>query len=48
MPIFGEVLGLQVIALAFGGKTAKLKYGHRGGYPIKNLAVFPPNAKAIT
>ena len=38
MPIFGEVLGLQVIALAFGGKTAKLKYGHRGGYPIKNLA----------
>ena len=37
LPIFGEVLGLQVIALAFGGKTEKLKYGHRGGYPVKNL-----------
>ena len=36
--IFGEVLGEQVIALAFGGKVEKLKYGHRGGYPVKNLA----------
>lgn len=35
--IFGEVLGEQVIALAFGGKVEKLKYGHRGGYPVKNL-----------
>ncbi|WP_300362509.1 carbamoyl phosphate synthase small subunit [Fusobacterium sp.] len=36
--MFGEVLGHQVIALALGGKVAKLKYGHRGGYPVKNLA----------
>lgn len=35
--MFGEVLGHQVIALALGGKVAKLKYGHRGGYPVKNL-----------
>ena len=35
--IFGEVLGHQVLALALGGKVAKLKYGHRGGYPVKNL-----------
>ena len=28
MPIFGEVLGLQVIALAFGGKTARFLIGY--------------------
>lgn len=38
LPVFGEVLGHQVIALALGGKTAKLKYGHRGGYPVKDMA----------
>lgn len=37
LPVFGEVLGHQVLALALGGKTAKLKYGHRGGYPVRDL-----------
>ncbi len=36
--VFGEVLGNQVIALALGGKVAKLKYGHRGGYPVRDMA----------
>lgn len=37
-PIFGICLGHQVIALALGGKTFKLKFGHRGGnQPVKNF-----------
>lgn len=37
-PIFGICLGHQIIALALGGKTYKLKFGHRGGnQPVKNL-----------
>jgi carbamoyl-phosphate synthase small subunit len=37
-PIFGICLGHQLIALALGGRTYKLKYGHRGGnHPVKNL-----------
>ena len=36
--VFGEVLGHQVIAFALGGKVAKLKYGHRGGYPVRDMA----------
>jgi carbamoyl-phosphate synthase small subunit len=37
-PIFGVCLGHELIALAYGGKTAKLKYGHRGGnHPVKDL-----------
>ncbi|MBP1648240.1 MAG: carbamoyl phosphate synthase small subunit [Bacteroidetes bacterium] len=37
-PIFGICLGHQLIALALGGKTFKLKFGHRGGnHPVKNL-----------
>lgn len=36
--VFGEVLGHQVIALVLGGKVAKLKYGHRGGYPVRDMA----------
>lgn len=37
-PIFGICLGHQVIALSYGAKTYKLKFGHRGGnHPVKNL-----------
>ena len=37
-PIFGICLGHQLLALANGGKTRKLKYGHRGAnQPAKNL-----------
>lgn len=39
VPIFGICLGNQVISLAYGGKTYKLKFGHRGGnHPVRNLA----------
>ncbi len=38
VPIFGICLGHQLLALAMGGKTEKLKYGHRGvNQPVKNL-----------
>ena len=38
MPMFGICLGHQLTALANGGKTMKLKYGHRGGnHPVKDL-----------
>ena len=38
-PIFGICLGHQIISLAYGAKTYKLKFGHRGGnHPIRNLA----------
>lgn len=37
-PIFGICLGLQILGLALGGKTFKLKFGHRGAnQPVKNL-----------
>ena len=38
VPIFGICLGHQLTALAMGGKTVKLKYGHRGAnQPVKDL-----------
>jgi carbamoyl-phosphate synthase small subunit len=38
MPIFGICLGQQILGLALGGKTYKLKFGHRGGnQPVKDL-----------
>ena len=37
-PMFGICLGHQIIALAYGAETYKLKFGHRGGnHPVKNL-----------
>ena len=38
VPIFGICLGHQLIGLAYGAKTYKMKFGHRGGnHPVKNL-----------
>ncbi len=38
LPVFGICLGHQIISLAYGAKTYKLKFGHRGGnHPVKNL-----------
>ena len=38
LPIFGICLGHQLFALAMGGKTKKMKYGHRGAnQPVKRL-----------
>ena len=37
-PIFGICLGHQLVGLALGGKTYKLKFGHHGGnHPVKQL-----------
>ena len=38
-PVFGICLGHQILGLACGGRTFKLKFGHRGAnHPVKNLA----------
>lgn len=37
-PVFGICLGMQLLGLAMGGKTMKIKFGHRGGnQPVKNI-----------
>ena len=39
VPLFGICLGHQIIALAAGARTYKLKFGHRGGnHPVRELA----------
>ncbi|MBI3183090.1 MAG: glutamine-hydrolyzing carbamoyl-phosphate synthase small subunit [Myxococcales bacterium] len=39
VPVFGICLGHQILALAIGGKTYKMKFGHRGAnQPVKDLS----------
>ena len=45
-PLFGICLGIQILGLALGGKTTKLKFGHHGAnHPVKYL---PTGAVEIT
>lgn len=38
IPVFGICLGFQILALALGAKTVKMKFGHHGGnHPVKDL-----------
>ena len=38
VPVFGICLGHQITALALGGRTYKMKFGHRGAnQPVKDL-----------
>jgi len=46
IPIFGICLGNQILGLALGGKTYKLKFGHHGAnHPVKD---FEGNRIAVT
>lgn len=36
-PMFGIAMGHQIICLAYGAHIDKMKVGHRGGYPVRNL-----------
>jgi carbamoyl-phosphate synthase small subunit len=39
VPVFGICLGHQLLGLTFGGSTAKMPYGHRGGnHPVRDVA----------
>jgi carbamoyl-phosphate synthase small subunit len=39
LPTFGICLGHQLLGLSFGGRTAKMPFGHRGGkHPVRDLA----------
>jgi len=39
LPLFGICLGQQMLGLALGGKTYKLKFGHHGGnHPVKDIS----------
>lgn len=39
LPLFGICLGHQILGLAMGGQTYKLKFGHHGGnHPVKDLS----------
>ncbi len=39
IPVFGICLGHQILGLAMGGRTYKLKFGHHGGnHPVKDLS----------
>ena len=44
LPVFGICMGHQILALANGAKTVKMKFGHRGfNHPVKNVATGKVN-----